>query len=146
MRVLLQRVSSASVSVSGGEIGRIGRGCLALLGVGQSDTKLQADKMIKKIKKLRIFPDAQGKTNLSLEDIDGELMVISQFTLYADCRKGNRPGFTEAGSPAQAEALYNYFVDKCKPLFKKTADGEFGADMQVSLTNDGPFTVMLEID
>lgn len=145
MKVVLQRVSGASVAVSGENISSIGRGYVALLGVGGGDTKEHADKLCEKIQKLRIFPDENGKTNLSIEDIDGEILIISQFTLYADCRKGNRPSFINAGSPELAEELYNYFIEISKGKFKKVGCGIFGASMQVSLTNDGPFTVILEI-
>jgi len=145
MKVVLQRVSGASVAVGGEVVGSIGRGYVALLGVGENDTKERADKMAEKIKKLRIFPDENGKTNLSIEDIDGEILVISQFTLYADCKKGNRPSFTGAGSPELAEELYEYFITISEKLFRKVGRGVFGASMQVSLVNDGPFTVLLDI-
>ena len=145
MKVVLQRVSGASVAVGGEVVGSIGRGYVALLGVGENDTKERADKMAEKIKKLRIFPDENGKTNLSIEDIDGEILVISQFTLYADCKKGNRPSFTGAGNPELAEELYEYFIKISEKMFRKVGRGVFGASMQVSLVNDGPFTVLLEI-
>jgi len=144
MKIILQRVSSASVTVDGQIIGKIGRGYVVLLGVGQDDEKTKIDRMIEKIKKLRLFPDAEGKTNLSITDVEGELLVVSQFTLYADCRKGNRPSFTEAAPPALAEMLYDYFVSAAEGHFKKVAHGEFGGDMKVALVNDGPFTVILE--
>jgi len=144
MKIILQRVSTAPVTVSGDITGQINRGYVALLGIGQDDTKEKIDKAIEKIKKLRLFADADGKTNLSITDISGELLVISQFTLYADCRKGNRPSFTDAATPALAEELYNYFIEAAKPHFKNVGCGIFGAEMQVSLINDGPFTVMLE--
>ncbi|MCL2095417.1 MAG: D-aminoacyl-tRNA deacylase [Oscillospiraceae bacterium] len=146
MRAVLQRVSGASVSVGGEIISSIGRGYVVLLGVGVNDTKENADKMADKIQKLRIFPDENGKTNLSVEDIDGGILIISQFTLYADSRKGNRPSFTGAASPGFAEELYEYFAEICEGRFKKTGRGVFGANMQVSLVNDGPFTVILEIE
>jgi len=145
MKVVLQRVSGASVAVGGEVVGSIGRGYVALLGVGEGDTKERAEKMAEKIKKLRIFPDENGKTNLSIEDIDGEILVISQFTLYADCKKGNRPSFTGAGNPELAEELYEYFIKISEKLFRKVGRGVFGASMQVSLVNDGPFTVLLDI-
>ena len=144
MKVVLQRVSEASVAVDGNITGSIGRGYVILLGVGENDTKEQIDKMVEKIKRLRIFPDENYKINLSIDDINGEVLIISQFTLYADCRKGNRPSFTDAGSPVLAEELYNYFIAKSRDNFKKVGCGVFGAHMRVSLTNDGPFTVVLE--
>jgi len=145
MKVVLQRVSKAAVTVDDMEIGHIGKGYVLLLGVGEGDTKTQADQLLAKISKLRIFADKNGKTNLSIGDVQGEVLVISQFTLYADCRKGNRPSFTQAGDPVLAEALYNYFVEAAGPLFKKVACGSFGAYMQVALVNDGPFTLTLEM-
>ena len=145
MKAVLQRVSGASVSVGGEITGSIGRGYVVLLGVGEGDTKKHADKMADKIQKLRIFPDENGKTNLSIEDIDGEILIISQFTLYADCQKGNRPSFTNAGGPELAEELYEYFIKISEGKFRKAGRGVFGAGMQVSLVNDGPFTVILEI-
>lgn len=145
MRVILQRVSEASVTVDGKIIGEIGRGYVVLFGVGNGDTKEIAEKMADKIKKLRLFPDNEGKTNLSIEDIEGEVLVISQFTLYADARKGTRPSFVNAGAPDLAEELYEYFLTLCETRFKKTAHGRFGKHMDVSLINDGPFTVSLEL-
>ena len=144
MKIVLQRVSGAAVRVDGQIIGSIDKGYVALLGIGANDTKEQIDKMVDKIKKLRIFPDGDGKTNLSIEDVNGGILVISQFTLYADCKKGNRPSFTDAGSPALAEELYEHFIKACDGKFSKVAHGEFGADMKVELVNDGPFTVILE--
>ena len=144
MKVVLQRVSGASVTVDGKVISSIGRGYVILLGIGQTDTKEQIEKMVEKVRKLRIFADENGKTNLSVENIDGEIMVISQFTLYADCGKGNRPSFTSAGSPALAEELYDYFIEVSQDRFKKVGHGIFGAHMEVALVNDGPFTVILE--
>ena len=126
-------------------IGHIGRGYVALLGVGSADDETVADKLIEKIKKLRLFADEEGKTNRSITDIQGELLVVSQFTLYADCRKGNRPSFTDAAPPDRAKALYEYFVAAATPHFAKVAHGSFGAGMQVELVNDGPFTIVLEI-
>ena len=145
MRVVLQRVAHARVQVEGETIGEIGEGFLVLLGVAQEDDEAAADRMAEKICKLRIFQDDQGKTNLSLADVGGELLVVSQFTLYADCRHGNRPGFTGAGSPAHAEKLYQYMISLCGQECK-TEHGIFGADMQVSLVNDGPFTILLDSD
>jgi len=144
MKVVLQRVTNASVTVEGEVVGEIGRGYVLLLGVGESDTHETADALLAKIAKLRLFPDAEGKTNLSIADIDGEVLIISQFTLYADCRKGTRPSFTQAAPPALAEELYEYFIKKATPLFRKVACGKFAASMQVELVNDGPFTVVLE--
>ncbi len=144
MRIVLQRVLEASVAVEGTVIGQIGKGYLLLLGVSDTDTREIADKMIEKISRLRIFEDSEGKTNLSIDQVEGEALIVSQFTLYADCRKGNRPSFTEAGNPALAEELYEYVLEKSKPLFKNVQHGEFGADMQVSLVNDGPFTLVLD--
>jgi len=145
MKAVVQRVSGASVSVGGEIVSGIGRGYVILLGVGAGDTKAHADKMADKIQKLRIFPDENGKTNLSIEDINGEVLIISQFTLYADCQKGNRPSFANAGGPELAEKLYEYFLKISEEKFRKTGRGVFGASMQVSLVNDGPFTVVLEI-
>ncbi|MCL2372872.1 MAG: D-aminoacyl-tRNA deacylase [Defluviitaleaceae bacterium] len=144
MKIILQRVSSASVTVSGSIVGQINRGYVVLLGIGLGDNKEKIAKAIDKIKKLRLFADAEGKTNLSISDIGGGLLVVSQFTLYADCRKGNRPSFTDAAPPALAEELYDYFVAEARPHFKEVACGVFGGDMQVALVNDGPFTVVLE--
>lgn len=146
MRAVLQRVTNASVKVDGEVIGAIDKGFLILLGVAETDTEAIADKLADKICKLRVFQDAEGKTNLSLADVDGELLVISQFTLYADCHKGNRPSFIKAGSPAKAEQLYEYFVRRCRQYVPKVEHGSFGADMKVELLNDGPFTLMLEAD
>ncbi|MBQ8391884.1 MAG: D-tyrosyl-tRNA(Tyr) deacylase [Clostridia bacterium] len=144
MKIVLQRVLQAKVEVAGETVGEIGKGYLLLLGVSNEDNKDIADKMIEKISRLRIFEDENGKTNLSIDQVDGEVLVVSQFTLYADCRKGNRPSFTNAGSPDKANELYEYIVERCKGLFKKTQHGVFGADMQVSLINDGPFTLVLD--
>ena len=144
MRALLQRVESAEVRVGDKTAGKIGAGLLIFLGVGKNDTEQNAEAMVEKITRLRIFSDAEGKTNLSVSDVGGEALVVSQFTLYADCKKGNRPSFTEAGDPERAERLYDYFILKCGGAFKKTESGIFGASMKVELINDGPFTVMLE--
>lgn len=146
MKVVLQRVSQASVSVDKEVVGAIGQGYLVLLGVSNNDGKLQVAKMVDKISKLRIFPDENGKINLSIAEVKGAILVVSQFTLYADCKKGNRPSFVNAGSPEVANELYEYFVQSCQDKFAKVAQGIFGASMQVSSVNDGPFTLVLEID
>jgi D-tyrosyl-tRNA(Tyr) deacylase len=137
-------VTEASVTVEEKTIGEIGKGFLVLIGVGKEDTRETADKYLKKMIGLRIFEDAEGKTNLSLKDVGGELLLVSQFTLYANCKKGNRPSFVEAGDPEQAEALYNYIVEEAKKQVDVVQTGSFGADMKVSLLNDGPFTILLE--
>lgn len=146
MRFLVQRVQNASVEVDHDIIGAIEHGFLVFVGVSHTDTKEIADKMIHKLLNLRIFSDENGKTNLSIASVDGELLIISQFSLYADCRHGNRPSFTDAGKPELADELYEYIISKCKESVKKVAHGEFGADMKVSLLNDGPFTIMLDSD
>ena len=146
MKIVLQRVSEASVTIGNVKVGGIGKGYLLLLGVSNDDTCEIADKMIEKISRLRIFEDSEGKTNLSIDAVSGEVMVVSQFTLYADCRKGNRPSFINAGSPQYAEKLYEYIKEKCKTIFGKVECGQFGADMKVSLINDGPFTLVLDSD
>ena len=142
MRIVIQRVNHASVTVDGQQIGRIGRGLLVFLGVADTDNKDMVDKYVKKLAGLRIFEDTEGKTNLSIADVGGEVLVVSQFTLYADCKKGNRPSFTKAGSPEFANELYEYFKEKCAETFGKVESGSFGADMKVDLENDGPFTVL----
>ena len=144
MKIVLQRVLEANVKIDGKTVGEIGKGYLLLLGVSNDDNKVIADKMIEKVSKLRIFEDSDGKTNLSIDQVDGEILVVSQFTLYADCRKGNRPSFINAGSPALAEEIYEYVLQRCKGIFRKTQHGVFGADMKVSLVNDGPFTLILD--
>ena len=144
MRFVVQRVSESEVEVDGETLGKIGRGFMVLIGVCDSDTREIADKMVKKLLGLRIFEDGQGKTNLSLESVGGELLLISQFTLYANCKKGNRPSFTEAGSPQKANALYEYIIAKCRENVPIVETGSFGAEMKVSLVNDGPFTVLLD--
>ncbi len=144
MRFIIQVVSSSSVTIDEEVRGAIDRGYMVLIGIGKEDTKEIADKMIKKMLGLRIMADAEGKTNLSLADVGGELLLISQFTLYADTSRGNRPGFTTAGSPELAKELYRYIVEECKKQVKKVEQGEFGADMKVSLVNDGPFTIILD--
>lgn len=145
MKFLIQRVTKAQVDIDGQTVGKIdGKGFLVLIGVGEGDTKEVADRMIRKMIALRIFADENGKTNLSIIDVKGSLLLVSQFTLYADCHKGNRPTFNNAGNPALAEELYNYIVAECKKEVDVVETGKFGADMQVSLVNDGPFTIMLE--
>lgn len=144
MRLVVQRVQEASVETGGRTVGKIGRGFLVLVGVGKTDTKETADKYLKKLLGLRIFEDENGKTNLSLKDVDGELLFVSQFTLYANCRKGNRPSFTEAGDPENAEALYEYMMHEASGTVPVVQHGVFGADMKVKLINDGPFTVILD--
>ena len=146
MRAVVQRVSSAQVAIEGQVVGSIGRGFLVLLGVGEADGPEQLESLWSKIYKLRIFADEQGKTNLSLADVNGELLVVSQFTLFANCRKGNRPSFTQAGSPQLAEELYERFVERARQDVAGVQTGRFGADMQVSLVNDGPFTIVLDTD
>ena len=146
MRFVIQRVSEASVSVDGQIIGQIGKGFMVLVGVAQTDTEAIADKLVRKMAGLRIFEDEQGKTNLSLADVGGALLMVSQFTLYADCRRGNRPGFSYAGKPEQANALYEYVLKKAKESVPVVERGIFGADMKVSLVNDGPFTIILDSD
>ena len=144
MRIVLQRVTSASVTVDGNVTGSIGKGCLVLLGVGQGDTEEDCRRLADKIINLRIFSDENDKINLSLSDVEGSLLIVSQFTLYADCRKGNRPNFIQAGKPDEAERLYDYFAEYCRSKGKHVETGIFGADMKVELVNDGPFTIVLE--
>ena len=144
MRFVIQRVKHASVSVVGEVIGRIGRGYMVLIGACDADDEAIADKMVDKMIKLRINRDAEGKTNLSLADVDGGLLLISQFTLYANCKKGNRPSFIESGSPEHANALYEYIIDKCRERVPVVEKGSFGAEMAVELLNDGPFTIILD--
>ncbi len=146
MRALIQRVSRAAVEVEGEVIGKIGKGLLIFLGVGQEDDRKVAEQIWHKVRNLRIFEDAEGKTNLSLDDVDGQVLVVSQFTLYASCRKGNRPSFTEAAPPALGIELYDYFCELVKMSGIEYATGSFGADMKVSLLNDGPFTIWLDSD
>ena len=144
MKFVIQRVSHASVTVDGTVIGNIEKGFLVLIGVGKEDTRAEADRLVKKMLGLRIFPDENGKTNLSLKDVGGELLLVSQFTLYADCSHGNRPGFTNAGDPALAKERYEYIIESCKKQVPKVQQGSFGADMKVELVNDGPFTIILK--
>ena len=144
MKFVIQRVTEASVTIDGRVNGQIGKGFLVFIGVGQEDTKEIADKFIKKLIGLRIFDDEDGKTNLALKDVDGQLLLVSQFTLYANCKKGNRPSFVEAGAPQQAEELYEYIIEECRKQVPVVETGEFGADMKVSLLNDGPFTIILD--
>jgi D-tyrosyl-tRNA(Tyr) deacylase len=144
MRFVIQRAQKASVSIEGNIVGKINKGFLVLIGVSREDTKVEADKMIKKLIGLRIFEDENGKTNLSLKDVGGELLLVSQFTLYADCKKGNRPSFINAGSPEMANGLYEYIIDECKKEVSIVEKGIFGADMKIELINDGPFTIILD--
>lgn len=144
MKFVIQRVTHASVTVDDQIIGKIGNGFMVLIGVCQEDTKEIADKMIHKMTGLRIFRDEQGKTNLALKDVGGELLLVSQFTLYANCKKGFRPSFLDAGDPAHAESLYEYIVEECRKKEFTVETGSFGAEMKVSLENDGPFTIVLD--
>ncbi len=144
MKFVIQRVKEASVTVEGERIGKIEKGFLVLIGVAETDTPQIADKMIKKMIGLRIFEDENGKTNLALKDVDGQLLLVSQFTLYADCKKGNRPSFIRSGNPALAESLYEYIIDECKKTVPVVETGSFGADMKVALLNDGPFTIIMD--
>lgn len=146
MRFVIQRVKRASVTVAGEVTGKIDQGFLVLIGVCGTDTKEIADKMVRKMTGLRIFEDEEGKTNLSLETVGGSLLLVSQFTLYADCKKGNRPSFINAGDPELAEGLYDYIVEQCREKGFKTGTGIFGAEMDVELVNDGPFTILLDSD
>mgnify|MGYP004526176385 FL=1 len=146
MKAVIQRVTQAQVQIEGNVVGSIGKGYLILLGVGQDDSEEQVEKLWSKIFRMRIFADENGKTNLSLGDVAGEVLVVSQFTLYADCRRGNRPSFTKTGSPDSANALYGRFVELARRDVERVETGEFGADMQVSLQNDGPFTILLDTD
>lgn len=144
MKFVIQRVTEANVKVDGEIIGEIGKGFMVLIGVGENDTREIADKMVKKMTGLRIFEDENGKTNLSLADVGGQMLLISQFTLYANCRKGNRPSFIEAGAPDKANEMYEYIIEECKKVVPVVERGQFGADMKVSLVNDGPFTIILD--
>lgn len=144
MKFVIQKVSQASVSVEGNCVGKIQKGFLVFVGIGKEDTKEIADQYIKKMVQLRIFQDENGKTNLSLTDVGGEVLIVSQFTLYANCRKGNRPSFFDAGEPQMAEELYKYIIKKTKETISVVESGEFGAMMQVSLVNEGPFTIIFD--
>ena len=147
MRFLVQRVKNSSVSVDNNVIGKIDFGYLVLLGACNSDTKEIADKMVQKLINLRIFMDNEGKTNLSIKDVGGQILLVSQFTLYANCRKGNRPSFFNSGDPQHANELYEYVIGLIRNTYNIPCEtGSFGADMEVSLINDGPFTVMLDSD
>ena len=146
MRFVIQRVTEASVTIDGEISGKIGKGYLVLIGVADTDTKEIADKMIRKMIGLRIFEDEQGKANLSLADVDGGLLLVSQFMLYANCKRGNRPSFIEAGKPDMANEMYEYIIEKCRESVEEVQTGEFGADMKVQLLNDGPFTILLDSD
>ena len=144
MRAVVTRVKQSRVEIGGTVSGQIGQGLLVLLGVGPEDTPAHAEKMADKVCGLRIFEDQDGKTNLALKDVDGELLLISQFTLFANCKKGNRPSFIEAGAPDMANELYEYIIEECKKVIPVVERGNFGADMKVSLLNDGPFTIVLD--
>lgn len=146
MRFVVQRVTHASVTVDSQVIGKIENGFMVLIGVADTDTREIADKMVKKLLGLRIFEDENGKTNLDIHTVEGELLLISQFTLYANCRHGNRPSFIEAGKPDMANEMYEYIIAKCKEQVPVVEKGEFGADMKVELLNDGPFTILLDSD
>lgn len=144
MKFVIQRVNKASVAIEGNVVGKINKGFLVFIGVSNEDTKEIADKMIKKLIGMRIFDDENGKTNLALADVEGELLLISQFTLYANCKKGNRPSFMDASAPDMANEMYEYIISECKKQVSMVETGEFGADMKVSLENDGPFTIVLD--
>ena len=144
MRFVIQRVNEASVTVNEEVIGSIQKGYMVLIGISETDTQETADKLVRKMIGLRIFEDENGKTNLSLADVRGSLLLISQFTLYANCKKGNRPSFIEAGNPEKAESLYQYIIEECKKKVPIVVTGSFGAEMYVSLVNHGPFTILLD--
>ncbi len=145
MKLVIQRVTKASVTVENSIVGKISKGFLVLLGVGPEDTEKEANYLVQKLIKLRVFEDENGKMNLSLKDIEGELLIVSQFTLYADCTGGNRPSFTNAAKPEKANELYEYFIKKCEEENIRVEHGIFGADMKVELLNDGPVTIVLEV-
>lgn len=144
MRLVIQRVSHSSVTVDGTVVGKTGPGFLVLVSVGREDTKAEADRLVRKMLALRIFEDENGKINRSIRDVGGEILLVSQFTLYADCSHGNRPGFTEAAEPGKAKELYEYMIEQCRREIPVVEQGIFGADMKVELLNDGPFTIILE--
>lgn len=144
MKFVIQVAKNANVTIDNEVRGQIDYGFVVLIGVGQDDNEEIADKMVKKLLGMRIFPDESGKTNLSIDQVNGQLLLISQFTLYANCRKGNRPSFTDAAAPDEANHLYEYIVSKCREKIKHVDTGEFGADMHVTLTNEGPFTIVLD--
>ena len=144
MKLVVQRVKNANVSIENNIVGKINEGFLILLGIAPDDTKEKVDNMVNKITKLRIFEDENEKMNLSIKDINGELLIVSQFTLYANCKKGNRPSFIEAAKPEHAKPLYEYFINECRKENLNVQTGEFGADMQIELINDGPVTILLE--
>lgn len=144
MKLVIQRVTEASVSIEETCVGKIGKGYMVLFGAGAGDTREMAEKLFDKMIKLRIFADENGKINKSIQDVEGELLIVSQFTLYANCKKGNRPSFLDAGNPQEAKKLYEYFLELAKTRYAGSQHGEFGADMQVSLCNDGPFTIILD--
>ena len=144
MKFVIQRVTHASVTVDRDVLGKLEKGFMVLIGIEDSDTQAVADKMISKMLGLRIFEDEEGKMNLALKDVGGGLLLISQFTLYADCKKGNRPSFVKAGKPDMAEPMYEYIIEKCREQIKNTQKGQFGADMKVELLNDGPVTIVLD--
>ena len=144
MRFVIQRVKHASVTVEGKLLGKIEKGYMVLIGICEADDEKTADKMVKKLIGLRIFEDENGKTNQDLHSVKGSLLLISQFTLYANCKRGNRPSFVEAAKPEKANVLYEYIISECKKQVEKVERGEFGADMKVELLNDGPFTIVLD--
>lgn len=144
MKLVIQKVDNASVAVDDEIVGKIGKGFLVLVGIGEDDTEEKADKFIRKLVNLRLFEDENGKTNLALKDVGGEILMISQFTLYADCKKGNRPSFVHAGAPDMANELYEYMLHKTKEFVPVVERGVFGAHMKVSLVNNGPFTIILD--
>ena len=146
MRFVIQNVTEGNVSIDGQIKGSVGRGFVVLIGIAQTDNEQIADEMIDKMFRLRVFEDENGKTNLNLEQVDGGLLLVSQFTLYADVKSGNRPGFSRACKPDRASELYDYIVEECRKRNDKVGTGEFGADMKVSLVNDGPFTIILDSD
>ena len=146
MKFVIQRVTEAKCEIDQKITGQIDLGFCVLIGVAETDTEATADKMIRKLLGMRIFADESGKTNLALKDVNGSLLLISQFTLYANCRKGNRPSFINAGKPDMANEMYEYIIEKCRESVDEVQTGEFGADMKVQLLNDGPFTILLDSD